>query len=70
VILHEAVCLRAKISSSLREADKAAFQKNHQLALKHIATAALMIRELRDSEELERQEIKHDLAALELAHGG
>lgn len=61
---HEIAVLKAKISTVLRDADQAELYSQHTCAMKHIAEAAMMIRQVRDLEELEAQEAKHDLAQL------
>jgi hypothetical protein len=63
---HQVAALKAKISTTLRDADQAELYSQHTLAMKYLANAAVMIRQVREIEELEAQEIKHDLARLEL----
>jgi hypothetical protein len=68
--MEDIVSLKAQISVHLKDADSAELDGRHVTAMMHLGDAANKIRRVRDAEELARQEMRHDIAAMECAHGG
>ncbi len=68
--MDEIISLKQQITAKLADADRAERYSEHSAAMRYLAEAAMLIRRVRDYEELAKQEIKHGLAELECGHGG